>query len=58
MNLELSKIERDKLVSVLGHFIPELRGEIASGVKHDWKVELKKEKEVLSTVLEKLKNLN
>ena len=58
MNLELSNRERDKLVSVLEHFIPELRGEIASGVKHDWKVELKKEKDVLTDILGKLKNLN
>jgi len=58
MNLELSTIERDKLVTVLENFIPELRGEIASGVKHDWKVEMKKEKDILSDLLEKLKNLN
>jgi hypothetical protein len=58
MNLELSNIERDKLVTVLENFIPELRGEIASGVKHDWKVEMKKEKDILTDVLEKLKNLN
>jgi hypothetical protein len=58
MNLELSNIEREKLVSVLEHFIPELRGEIASGVKHDWKVEMKKEKNILTDVLGKLKSLN
>jgi hypothetical protein len=58
MNLELTDIEREKLVTVLEHFIPELRGEIASGVKHDWKIQMKKEKNILTDVLEKLKNLN
>ena len=57
MNLELSDKERDKLVSVLEYFIPELREEIASGVKHDWKVELKQEKQLLQDILERLKHL-
>ena len=58
MNVDLTNIEKDKLVMVLERFIPELRGEIASGVKHDWKMEMKKEKDVLAGVLEKLKSVH
>lgn len=58
MNLELTDNEREKLIKVLDYFIPELRGEIASGVKHDWKVELKNEETILKDVLEKLKKLH
>ena len=58
MNLEIDINEKDKLVHVLEYFIPELRGEIASGVKHDWRVELKNEEKILKGVLDKLKRLN
>jgi hypothetical protein len=57
MNLELTDQEKDKLILVLEHFIPNLRAEIASGVKHDWKVELHKEEDILKAILEKLKGL-
>jgi len=55
MNFELTDKERDTLVLVLENFIPDLRAEIASGVKHDWKIELKNEEAVLKAILEKLK---
>jgi hypothetical protein len=58
MNLELTNKERDNLVKVLDYFIPELRGEIASGVKHDWKVAMKEEEATLKEVLQRLKQLN
>jgi hypothetical protein len=54
MNLELTDKEKDMLVGVLKDYIPELRGEIASGVKHDLKLELKDEEAVLKGILEKL----
>jgi hypothetical protein len=57
MNLDLTDKERDKLVMVLENYIPELRGEIASGVKHDWKIALKEEKVTLGEVLKRLKEL-
>jgi len=57
MKLELTGKEKDTLIGVLKDYIPELRGEIASGVKHDLKVELKEEEAVLNEVLEKLKIL-
>lgn len=57
MQLELTDKERDMLVLELENFIPELRGEIASGVRHEWKLELKKEEEILNGVLEKLRGL-
>ncbi len=55
MNVKFSDTEKNALVSVLERYIPELRGEIASGVKHDWKIEMKKEKDVLNSILDKLK---
>ncbi len=55
MNLELTNQEKDMLVLVLENFIPDLRAQIASGVKHDWKVKLHEEEEILKAVLEKLK---
>lgn len=57
MNLDITVKERDKLVMVLENYIPELRGEIASGVKHDWKIAMKEEKVTLSEVLKRLKQL-
>jgi hypothetical protein len=58
MNLEINNNEKEKLVHVLEHFIPELRGEIASGVKHDWKIEMKNEEKILQGILDKLKRMN
>jgi hypothetical protein len=57
MKLELSEKEKEMLVGVLKDYIPELRGEIASGVKHDLKQELKEEEAVLKGILEKLNAL-
>ncbi len=54
MNLELSNKEKEMLSGVLKDYIPELRGEIASGVKHDLKLELKDEEAVLKGILDKL----
>lgn len=54
MTLELTDKEKEMLVGVLKDYIPELRGEIASGAKHDFKVELKEEEAVLKVILEKL----
>jgi hypothetical protein len=54
MNLELTDKEKEMLVGVLKDYIPELRGEIASGAKHDFKLELKDEETVLKGILEKL----
>jgi len=57
MNLELTDREKEMLAGVLKDYIPELRGEIASGVKHDFKLELKEEEAVLKGILEKLQAL-
>lgn len=54
MNLELTDKEKNALLEVLNDYIPELRGEIASGGQHDFKEELKAEKAVLKAILEKL----
>ena len=54
MNLELTEKEKTMLLGVLKDYIPELRGEIASGAKHDFKEELKEEEGVLKGILEKL----
>ncbi len=57
MNLELSNKEKDVLISALESFISELRAEIASGVKHDWRVEMKKEESGLKEILGRLRAL-
>jgi len=57
MNLELTDKEKTMLVGVLKDYIPELRGEIASGAKHDFKLELKEEEAILKGILEKLQAL-
>ena len=57
MKLELTEMEKEMLVGVLKDYIPELRGEIASGAKHDFKLELKEEETVLKGILEKLQVL-
>lgn len=54
MNVELTDKERDMLVSVLKDYIPELRGEIASGGKHEFKQELKVEETILKEILDRL----
>ena len=54
MNLELTDKEKDALIVVLKDYIPELRGEIASGGKHEFKEELKEEETVLKGILDKL----
>lgn len=58
MTLELSRKEKDMLTDVLKDYIPELRGEIASGGKREFRAELKEEKEVLTGILEKLNSVN
>lgn len=57
MNLILTDKEKDMLIGVLKDYIPELRGEIASGGKHDFKQELKEEEGVLKGILERLNAL-
>lgn len=57
MNLALTDKEKEMLVGVLKDYIPELRGEIASGAKHDFKMDLKEEEAVLKGILEKLQAL-
>lgn len=54
MKLELTDKENEMLIGVLKDYIPELRGEIASGAKHDFKLELKEEEAVLKGILAKL----
>ena len=54
MNLELTDKEKDALTVVLKDYIPELRGEIASGGKHEFKEELKEEEQILKGILDKL----
>jgi hypothetical protein len=57
MNLELTEKEKNALLEVLNDYIPELRGEIASGGKHEFKEELKIEEAVLKAIRDKLKAL-
>jgi hypothetical protein len=57
MNLELSAKEKEMLLGVLNDYLPELRGEIASGVKHDMKQELKEEEAILKGIIDRLNAL-
>ncbi len=55
MKVELKPQERDLLITELESIIPELRGVIASGVRKDLRDEMKKDKEMLIDILDKLK---
>ncbi len=56
MIIELNPKEKELLVTELEKtIIPELRGEIASGMRKELREEFKKDEEVLKNVLEKLK---
>jgi hypothetical protein len=57
MNLELSDKEKNALIGVLKDYIPELRGEIASGGGHEFKEELKEEEATLKGILDRLNML-
>jgi hypothetical protein len=58
MKFEFSQKEKEIMVSVLEYYIPVLRTEIASGVKHNWRIALHQEEDTLREILERLKNLN
>lgn len=58
MQLEINDMEKSALISVLENFIPELRAEIASGLKHNWRLELHRQEDILKEILERLKILN
>jgi hypothetical protein len=55
MNMEISEREKDILAQTLEKYLFELRGEIASGVKHDMKERLKEEETILNGILERVK---
>ena len=57
MNLDLTEKEKNALLAVLKDYLPELRGEIASGGKHEFKEDLKQEESVLKGLIEKLNAL-
>ena len=58
MNLELTDKEKNVLLETLNDYMRELRGEIASGGKHEFKEELKGEETTLHSIIDKLKTLN
>lgn len=55
MNVELDAAQRDVLVPELEYVIRELGGVIASGVRKDMRDEMKKERDMLREILDKLK---
>jgi hypothetical protein len=57
MNLQLDENEREVLQLVLDSFMTELRGEIASGVKHNIKAKLKNEEALIKSLQEKVSAL-
>ena len=54
MNLELTDRERDVIRRALEVYLSDLRGEITKTEKHEWKVGLHEEEDVLKRVIEKL----
>jgi hypothetical protein len=57
MNMELNEKERVILTQAIEKYLFELRGEIASGVKHDMKQQLKEEESVLNGILQRVKDI-
>lgn len=57
MTVDFTDKEVGLLITILENYLPELRAEIASGVRHEWKIELHKEEDILDGVLGKLKAL-
>jgi hypothetical protein len=55
VKLELDTAERDLLVPELESVIRELGGVIASGVKKDMRDEMKKERDILRDIVDRLK---
>lgn len=58
MKLELTQDEREVLLLVIDSFMTELRGEIASGLKHNIRAKLKNEEALLKSIEEKVKAFN
>jgi hypothetical protein len=57
MNMELNEKEKVILAQAIEKYLFELRGEIASGVKHDMKQQLKEEESVLNGILQRVKEI-
>lgn len=57
MNMDLNEKEKIILEQAIEKYLFELRGEIASGVKHDMKEQLKEEEAVLNGILERVKGI-
>ncbi len=55
MVLDLDDKEWQILARIVDEYLPELRLEIASGgMRHDWKTDLKKEEDVVKSLVDKL----
>lgn len=55
MVLELNDKEWQVLTRIVDEYLPELRLEIASGrIQYDWRMDLKKEEEVVKSIVDKL----
>ena len=54
MNLELADRERDIVRNALKVYLSDLREEITKTEKHDWKVALHEEEDVLKQVIDRL----
>ncbi len=54
MNLELADRERDVIRNALKVYLSDLREEITKTEKHDWKVALHEEEDVLKQVIDRL----
>jgi len=54
MNLELNDEEKGIIRHALEVYLSDLREEIVKTEKHDWKVKLHKEEDILKETIEKL----
>ncbi len=57
MDLDLTVREKNELVLILENYIPDLKHEILSTTKKDWKEEMEKEEEILIRILNKLNRI-
>ncbi len=54
MQLELSEREALVLNHVLSNYLPELRSEVANTENYDWRQDLKRNEEVIKTLIARL----
>ena len=57
MQLEIDEREATMLNQVLSNYLPELRSEIANTENYNWRQDLKRDEEVIKSLIAKLQPL-